>query len=100
MSGIVVREAREEELLTTAFPLRAYAFDGSPDAAEPQKWSAHVARLEACSVLVLFEDGIPLATATSVPLTQSVRGKILPGAGVAFVATAPGARRRGHQTRV
>jgi predicted acetyltransferase len=100
MGDIVIREVRGQELFAASFPLRAYAFDGSPGAAEPDKWVGHATHLAACSVFVLFEDGIPLATATSVPLTQSVRGKILPGAGIAFVATAPGARRQGHQTRV
>src|SRR5262245_42162532 len=100
MGDVVIREVRGEELFSTSFPLRAYAFDCSPGAAEPGRWLGHVPVLADCLVLVLFENGVPLATATSVPLTQSVRGNILPGAGIAFVATDPSARRRGYQTRV
>ncbi|HEY7119203.1 MAG TPA: GNAT family N-acetyltransferase [Tepidisphaeraceae bacterium] len=100
MPNITIREVRAEALLTTAFPLRAYAFGGSPAAADPERWVGHADHLAACCVLVLFDDGRPLATATSVPFTQTVRGKLLPGAGISFVATHPGARRQGHQTRV
>jgi predicted acetyltransferase len=100
MGNVVIREVLGEELFSTSLPLRAYAFDGSPGAAEPDRWIGHVPVLAECLVLVLYENGVPLATATSVPLTQSVRGKILPGAGIAFVATDPSARRRGHQTQV
>jgi predicted acetyltransferase len=100
MGEVIIREVKEDELFATSFPLRAYAFDGSPGAGERERWADHASSLAVCRVFVLFEDGVPLATATGVPLTQSVRGKLLPGAGFAFVATHPGARRRGHQTRV
>jgi predicted acetyltransferase len=83
-----------------SFPLRSYAFDGSAGAAEPDNWISHPSYLANCQVFVLFDDGNPVATATSVPLTQAVSGNIVPGAGIAFVATDPGARRRGYQTQV
>ena len=100
MGNVVIREVRGTELSSASFPLRAYAFDSSPSPGALEHLVGHAEHLAACSVLVLFEDGMPLATATSVPLTQSLRGQILPGAGIAFVATDPTARRRGHQSRV
>ena len=45
---------------------------------------------------VMFEDDTPVAVAVSTPMTQNVRGKLFPSAGVWGVSTFPSARRKGY----
>ena len=95
-----VRLVTGEELLTSSFPLRAYAFSRSPRVPDLDRWRGRLALQDDLDTLVLFEDGEARATATAIAMTQNVRGRVLPMGGVAGVATHPLGRRRGQATRV
>lgn len=97
---VEIRLVAGEELLTTSFPLRAYAFAPSPRPANVESWRDRLAYTHDRDTLVLFEGGESRATAASVAMTQNVRGRVLPMGGVAGVATHPLGRRRGQATRV
>jgi predicted acetyltransferase len=93
-----VRAVEGEELLDTAFALRAYAFEPSPPPAPQERADRRrrmVRYLAGSRVLVGFDAGAPVATATSLPMTQTVRGTVLPMAAIAAVATHPAQRRQG-----
>ena len=51
-------------------------------------------------VAALFENDIPIASTSCIPLTQNVRGKIFKCGGIADVATYPEARRRGYAKKL
>jgi len=92
-----IRLVTGEDLLTSSFPLRAYAFAPSPRAPDLDRWRARLSHgLDEQDTLVLFERGEARATATSLAMTQNVRGRVLPMGGVAGVATHPLGRRRGQ----
>jgi GNAT superfamily N-acetyltransferase len=97
---IEIRRVQGEEMLDTSVPLRTYAFDVTPrtlDLDEVRRgWAYHVETY----TLVLFDDGRPMAAASVVPMTQNVRGRVLPMAGVAGVASHPEGRRRGYQRQL
>jgi predicted acetyltransferase len=96
----MIRLVQGEELLDTAFPLGEYAFGATPpvrERAELARWLPDPAE---SSVLVLFEDGRPMATATAIHMTQQVRGAVLPMGAVASVATHPLGRRKGYARQV
>ncbi|WDZ86252.1 GNAT family N-acetyltransferase [Micromonospora cathayae] len=94
---MTIRRVSGEEILTLSHPLRAYAFDASPKVADHDElrrtWLPYQ---EGSRTLVVEEDGTALATATAIPMRQNLRGRVLPMAGVAGVASHPLARRQGH----
>lgn len=95
-----IREVSGAERLHTAFTLYPYAFDEtpSPDAMEDLRrvLPYHIGN----HTLVVEKDGQTVATAAAFPARQNLRGNVLPMAGVAWVATHPGARRNGHSRRL
>ena len=96
MTQIEIRRVQGNELLTTYFPLIEYAFRESPAEVSEEKriQALQYEREKYC--LFLFEDGQPMASATSIPMTQNVRGQLFPMGGVAGVASYPQARRKGY----
>ena len=98
--GVDIRLVEGEDLLTSSFPLRAYAFARSPRPANVEAWRERLAYAHDKDTLVLFEGGEARATATTLAMTQNVRGRVLPMGGVAGVATHPLGRRRGQATQV
>jgi predicted N-acetyltransferase YhbS len=92
---VEIRSVEGEELLGTAFALRAYAFEGSPREPDTDRLRRAVGYLAGSRVLVGFDAGRAVATATALPMTQAVRGVVLPMSGIAAVASHPAARRRG-----
>lgn len=94
---VEIRLVHGEELLTTSYPLTTYAFQPSPQPADQvTELRAGLAHRVDRRTHVVFDDGAAVATATVLPMTQELRGRILPMGGVAGVATDPGVRRRGH----
>ncbi len=91
-----IRLVQGDELLTSALPLSAYAFYASPRPTDMEHWQRLVKDREAWRIHVAFDAGQPLATASVIPMTQNVRGALLPMGGVAHVATHPTARRKGY----
>ncbi|HZC27332.1 MAG TPA: GNAT family N-acetyltransferase, partial [Actinopolymorphaceae bacterium] len=92
-----IRRVTGEELLTTAYPLQAYAFDATPrPAGAHDRWRKSLPYRQDNAVLVAFGDGQPEAVVVGISLRQNVRGRIVPMVGISGVATHPAARRRGH----
>lgn len=92
-----IRRLTTDELVTQSFPLRFYAFQGSPGPADQteefRNWLPHHAGNR---TLVASDGDMSLASVTAIPMQQNVRGLVMPMAGVAGVASHPLARRRGH----
>ncbi|MBY8872000.1 GNAT family N-acetyltransferase [Micromonospora sp. PLK6-60] len=92
-----IRRLAAEERLTDSFPLQGYAFEASPlSAARTEEFRAYLPYNSGNRTLVAEEDGEAVAAASAIPMRQNLRGRVLPMAGVAGVATHPLARRRGH----
>jgi len=97
---VEIRPVEGDELLSTAFALRAYAFEPSPrprhgPGADTDRLRRAVGYLAGSRVLVGFDGDEPRATATALPMTQNVRGAIRPMSAIAAVASHPAARRQG-----
>jgi predicted N-acetyltransferase YhbS len=96
MGFMKIRRIPGEERLTTSRPLLAYAFEASPMTAEELERLRQQPVRTADVTLVAEDDaGTPLATASSTPMRQNVRGRVYPMAGVCGVASHPLARRQG-----
>ncbi len=97
-----IRRIAAEERFTTAFPLRAYAFDTSPRSPEDLEKTRRFDKFQRDNVTLVVEDdsGQTVATASSIPMRQNVRGTVYPMAGIAGVATSPLARRQGYVRQV
>ncbi|PWU58805.1 GNAT family N-acetyltransferase [Micromonospora globispora] len=92
-----IRRLAAEERPTTSFPLQAYAFEASPMApGRVEEFREYLPYNAGNLSLVVEEDGETVAAASAIPMRQNLRGRVLPMAGVAGVATHPLARRRGH----
>jgi predicted acetyltransferase len=97
-----IRRIAPEERYTTAFPLRAYAFAPSPRSLEDLEKTRRYEPYHKDNVTLVVEDdsGQAVATASSIPMRQNVRGTVYPMAGIAGVATSPLARRHGYIRQV
>jgi GNAT superfamily N-acetyltransferase len=95
-----IRQVSGEERLETAFTLYPYAFDETPSAGAAEDLRRSLPFHEGNHTLVVEEAGRTLATATAIPTHQNLRGNVLRMAGIAWVATHPGARRQGHSRRL
>ncbi|WP_320067360.1 enhanced intracellular survival protein Eis [Micromonospora sp. RTGN7] len=92
-----IRRVTNEERLSTAFPLQAYAFEASPKRPEQAEDFRRVLPYAAANrTLVVTEGDETVAVASAIPMRQNLRGVVLPMAGVAGVTTHPLARRHGH----
>jgi predicted acetyltransferase len=100
MATIEVRQVQGQELLDTADPLTHYAFRPSPPHLDRAEREKNLPYRQDEVTLVLFEDGQPRSTITTLPMTQNVRGALVPMGAVASVATHPLGRRGGHARRV
>ncbi|TDB77485.1 enhanced intracellular survival protein Eis [Micromonospora sp. KC721] len=92
-----IRRLAAEERLTTSFPLQAYAFEASPPTRDRvEAFHRYLPYNKSNRTLVVEEGGETRAAASAIPMRQNLRGRVLPMAGVAGVATHPLARRQGH----
>ncbi|TDC82026.1 GNAT family N-acetyltransferase [Micromonospora sp. KC606] len=92
-----LRRLAAEERLTTSFPLQTYAFEASPPTRERvEAFHQYLPYNKGNRTLVVEEGGETQAAASAIPMRQNLRGRVLPMAGVAGVATHPLARRQGH----
>lgn len=97
MSSVEIREVTGEEIITRARAVADYAFGASPQKPDLEDQRRRLQFRDPNSkTLVVFEDGQPVATTTSHPMQQNVRGRVLAMSGIAAVATHPVARRRGY----
>lgn len=96
MASLEIRRVEGEALLEHYFPLMGYAFNASPQAPDLEGWRQHLKDRDDYVILVGFEDGVAVASVTNIPMTQALRGLVLPMGGVAGVASLPQARRKGY----
>ncbi len=95
-----IRAVAGEELIDTVFAIGGYAFDASPATADRAERLRDLPYRAEHRFLLLEAGDVPLATAAAIPMTQSLRGTVLPMGGVAGVATHPHGRRSGYARRV
>lgn len=94
---VEIRLVEGEELLTTSYRLGSYAFDASPQPPDQfEDMRGGLASRAERRTHVVFDDGAAAVTASVIPMTQELRGRLVPMGGVAGVATDPQARRQGH----
>lgn len=96
MPTIEIRRVEGDELFDAFFPLTAYAFAETPGTQTRTDWEQYAPYHQDRYIVATFEDGVPVATANSIPMTQAVRGKVFKMGGVASVTTLPQARRKGY----
>lgn len=92
---LVTGDDRAEALLS----LTRYAFEPTPPVPDEADWLDLIESFSESLVSAVYEDGIPVACAGSAPMTQNVRGQILPMSGVWGVATHPLHRHKGYARR-
>ena len=97
---VEIRQVQGEEMLQTSMLLGRYAFTPSPQKPDVEAWRERLPFREEHHTLVLFADGEPRATAASIAMTQSVRGRVLSMGGIGGVSTHPLGRRRGYARQV
>lgn len=101
MAQVTIRRVMGEELLDSYFPLVFFAFRKSPEETNPdelrEKYLPYYAERH---TLVLFEGDQPMATASGLPMTQALRGKVYPMGGIGAVAAHPLGRRKGYARQV
>ncbi|HEV2780955.1 MAG TPA: GNAT family N-acetyltransferase [Actinophytocola sp.] len=95
-----IRQVSGEERLHTAFTLYPYAFGETPSAGAAEELRDTLPFHEDNHTLIVEENGRTIATAAAIPMQQNLRGTVLGMAAIAWVATHPGARRRGHSRRL
>src|ERR1041385_5993678 len=95
-----LRQVSGDERLDTAFTLYPYAFDATPDPGAMAGLRGILPFHERNHTLIIEEGGRTRVTAPAIPTLQTLRGSVLPMAGIAWVATPPEARRQGHSRRL
>lgn len=90
-----IRRVSGEQLLQDTYFLLNYAFQPSPPLPNREEWEATYRQYDESITFVAYQNGMPVATASSAPMTHNIRGCIFPMGGVWGVATHPGARRVG-----
>jgi predicted acetyltransferase len=93
---ITIRHLEGEEMLGPLYQLNMYAFHSSPPFQNQEEWEAIVRGRKGVTCQAVFEDEVPVSIAVSTAMTQNMRGKLFPAAGVWGVATAPAARHKGY----
>src|SRR5690349_5475636 len=97
LSGMVVMKIRQidgEERLTSSRPLQMYAFSASPKSQAELEQLRDRPRPPTTDVTLVAQEGAAaVATVVATPMSQNVRGRVYPMAGIAGVATHPLARR-------
>lgn len=101
MPDVTMRHVEGEALLDSYFPLVMFAFRKSPDEMNREELlTKYIPYYQDRQTLVLYEGDQPMATASNLPMTQNVRGKVFPMGGVGAVASHPLGRRKGYARQV
>ncbi|NJP07666.1 MAG: GNAT family N-acetyltransferase [Chloroflexaceae bacterium] len=95
MSTITVQQLAGDEHLDILAEFAGYAFGPSPPLPDSHIVKRHATWYDESMVLAAYRDDEPLAIAVATPMTQHVRGLIVPMAGIRMVTTHPAARRQG-----
>lgn len=95
-----IRRVHGAERLDTLGPLETYAFAASPRVDDAEEQRRALAYHDQTHSLVGFDDGRPVCAGSAIAMTQNVRGRVVPAAAIAGVATHPEARRQGWVRRL
>jgi predicted acetyltransferase len=97
MGAMRIRQLPAAERAAVSVPIQTYCFMQSPPDDEAlTRVTADLPYFADHVTLVAEDAGLPVAEASAVPLRQNLRGRVLPMAGIAGVASLPLTRRRGH----
>jgi len=96
----IVREIQGEEIIDIMNWLPAYGLNPTPPLPDEEERREIFKNRKGATFYACFEDDKPVACAASTRMSQNVRGKIFPMAGIWGVATHPAARRKGYQRDV
>jgi predicted acetyltransferase len=97
-SAVEIRIVDPEEFITLG--VNHYAFGKSPSKPDPERAQARLKYFGNTTGLAVFEDGKPQTSCAVLEMTENVRGKVFPMAGIGGVASFPQARRKGHVRRM
>lgn len=100
MPDFEIRHITGEELKSTYFPLRQYAFFSSPPFDIEGDYERSKPLLEETTILVGFEGAKPVGSVASAWMTQSIRGRVFPMGGILGVTSDPHTRRKGYVRRL
>lgn len=99
MPTVEVRRLTGPAMIEPFTTLTRYAFEPSPPLADEAEWHKEMEALSDSQTAVVYIDGEPVACAASSPMTQNVRGQIVPMGGIWGVATHPLHRFQGYGRR-
>jgi len=99
MPTVEVRRLTGPAMIEPFLDLTRYAFEASPPLYDEKKWREEMEALSDSRAAVVYVDGQPVACAASSPMTQNVRGQIVPMGGIWGVATHPLHRFQGYARR-
>ena len=94
-ASIEIRDVSPEEYLETGRIVADYAFGASPKERDREREQQNLQYLSHARTLVATIDERPQASLVSFPMTQNVRGKVMPMGGIGAVASMPAGRRQG-----
>lgn len=100
MTSIEVRVVSHDEMPEVQYWVPHYSLTATPPMPDKAERLEMLRQRQGVTCVALYEDGKPMSTAASTVMTQNVRGKLFPAAGVWGVATHPAARRKGYSRRV
>jgi predicted acetyltransferase len=91
-----IKQVTGEDIVDIALPINHYAFSPSPQKDKRDEWLELLPYLETSYIAVLFEEGVPAATARNLSMQENVRDKLYAMGGVAGVSVYPEHRRKGY----
>ncbi len=100
MTNITIRKLTGQQMLDAKFDLGTYAFGPTPPLRNRDEWMETARGREDTTYIGALDGDRVLAGGSASPMTQNLRGKILPANGIWGVATDPAARRGGLIKRV
>lgn len=100
MTQFEIKQVTGEALKETYLPLTSYAFRSSPPLNIDERYEDDGIFFSTSNILVGYEDGEGVSCAIGIPMTQNVRGQVLPMVGIAGVVSHPSARRKGYVRQV
>lgn len=94
--NIAIQQLQGDEMLEAVFALGQYSFHPSPPFQDKEEWLAAARQRRGVTCFGTLEESRPMAVAASTSMTQNIRGRLYPAAGVWGVSTHPSARRKGY----
>ena len=96
MTQISIRQIQNQEMLDVLYSLTQYSLHPSPPFENKEEWDENVRGRKGVTCFATFENEKPVSVAVSTAMTQNIRGKLYPAAGVWGVSTDPVGRRKGY----